>query len=53
MAEVERQWRDFAHYRAHYYQDLHRDIQHAILPDDDTGDRWQGAARQWMEKKRS
>ena len=32
---------------------LHLDIQHAILPDDDTGDRWHSAARQWVEKKRS
>ena len=45
MDEVERQRSDLSHCCADHQQDLHSDIQYAILPDDDLRNRWHGQSR--------
>ena len=40
MDKLDRRRSHLSHCRADDEQDLHRDIQHAILPDDDRRNRW-------------
>jgi hypothetical protein len=53
MDQVERQWRDLSHCCADHHHDLHSDVQHAILPDDDQQHRRHGESRQRVESQRS
>ena len=53
MDELERWRSDFTHCRAYYQHDLHSDFQDAILPDDDSRNRWHGESRQRLEKQRN
>jgi hypothetical protein len=52
MDKLDRRRSDLAHCCSDYEQDVHSDIQDAVLPDDEPRDRWHGASREWVEKQR-
>jgi hypothetical protein len=51
MEQVERQRNDLAHYLADREYDLHRNVRHAILPDDEPWKRWHRESRERVEKQ--
>ena len=53
MDKLERWWSYLSHRCSHHQQDLHSDIQDAILPDDEPWNRWHRAADKWVEEQGS